>query len=91
VIGFSLEVFDLGSSFEKVMDRTLTILDSSIGAELAKVFLSLLDSGASLDKSLFIDIPVSDTSLGSEVRLSPIPILKSDYALASEIIAHNRN
>jgi len=80
VAEFSLERFDLGYSFEKVMDRTLTILDSSIGAEIAKVFLSLLDSGISLDTSLFIDIPASDSSSGSEVRLSPIPILRSDVA-----------
>jgi hypothetical protein len=60
-------------------------IDGAVGSEIASIILLVHDNGAGSEAVPAISRMVSDLTKGSEIRLSPIPLLRSDAAIGHDV------
>jgi len=88
---------DLASTLEKILDRTLSAIETASGTDIlsikdmlhsdlastleqALINLTRVDLASALEKVIHAGYFVSDYASAFEVRLSPVPLIKSDLA-----------
>jgi len=76
-----LQRLDAATGRDATAQRVITgISDAAAGADTSKVNKVVADSGAGTDFAAAMSKATSDLAKGAEIRLSPIPLLRSDAA-----------
>jgi len=80
-----LQRLDAATGRDATAQRAITgVSDSATGADTSRVNKVVTDSGAGTDFTAAMSKATSDLAKGAEVRLSPIPLLRSDAAAGLE-------